>query len=105
MRPFERNTQLKRLEEHIHLLLAAIKKGHWDALPAATEGLEALLEDLRRDSSVKPADGKSSAEEAAAIRRTLALLETATELCGERQRQIAPLIEALARPGTSTPSA
>jgi hypothetical protein len=105
MLPAERNNQLKRLEDHINLLHATIKSSNWDALPAVTERLEALLDDLRRDSSIKPTDKGSPADEASAIRRMLALLETAHELCGERQRQIAPLIEALARPGNSTPSA
>ncbi len=103
MSPAEPDNGLASLEEHLNLLLSTIQNGNWEGVANATDEMQSLLDNVRRIDFIQD-PGKQSVESLAAIQRVISLLETAMESCGERQQQIAPLLDALAKPVRTPPS-
>lgn len=89
-----------QLEEHLNSLLSMIRNGQWDAIAAGADELASAISGV---SVADPArNGALSNEQTAKIGRLLTLLQTAIASCAERQEQIGPLLEALAKPGRSS---
>lgn len=91
---------MRLLEEQLNTLLSMIRGGQWDAITTASDSLASAIAGV---SVADPAYKNAlSNEQAARIDKVLALLQTAISSCAERQQQIGPLLEALAKPHRSS---